>query len=95
MTPFPNRVSTKIPFMPEFQVAKRLFPSNSADRAIEVGRQIRHQLLERFKTFDGHGEQPRLVDIKFDIDHDVIEVTAAFDDRNAAILWKLTHGGAA
>ncbi len=91
------RVVGQTPFAPEFRVAKyRLSKHLPAD---EMARNalslIKSQVKEKFSHFDGHAEQPKNVDIgHFDIANDAIEVVAFFEDREAALLWKLTHGGA-
>jgi len=81
--------------MPEFLLARPLVHAADPDElARKIQKQIRHQVLERFKVFEGHTEQPLFVDCEF-VDADEIEIIAYFNSRGVAMLWKLAHGGAA
>jgi len=87
------------PFRPEYEAAKKwveenTLPISTEEKARDVYNRVQDQVIEKFRTFDGHDSQPvRVIPANIDIDNNAIEVRIAFEDIDAAMLWKLAHGG--
>lgn len=91
-------VSVTTNFMSHFHTAKaRTYPRTTTEDTVRaIYRAIKEQVRDEFMKFDGHESQPALALVEtMDVDEDTIRATVWFDDPEAAMLFKLTHGGAA
>lgn len=90
-------VTITIPLLPELQAAnltvkaKRLATTKD-EAAYQVFQEIKRQVRERYSKVEADKEKP-MVDVRLDGDGKSIHVIAAFKDKDAAILFKLAHGG--
>lgn len=91
-------VSVTTNFMSHVHTAKaRTYPRTTKEDTVRaIYRAIEEQVRDEFMKFDEHGIRPFGVDItKFDSDNDAIHATVWFDDPEAAMRFKLAHGGEA
>lgn len=96
-----NRILVEITraFHPEYNKALTRLPaqiSNQTDQARWVVKKIREQVRE--DTARGpfpFEEKPVVVSMGFDLPANQITVVVAFPDPEAAMLFKLAHGGTA